>query len=408
MGSQIVERVLESLFEDLPREWSLYEAKFILLAGDSAGATGVILNLDRVNKFVQRRFSTLRSNCSLDSSNSCEPRQAPVLRGLADSGWFLDNEPYDFEAGGGEQQLRSMLLAEDGPDCDRTRCTPLQSIRQAMLLWNGQVPPSCRSRHRSEPWRCYFGYRVYKTLKTPLFVVQWLYDEAQLMVDNIGRPESSSQWSYVGRVANEFRRSLENVTALFAPSCFSHSLIVKQSWNQININGLKLPYVLNSWGEETLSSQPSLEALLASDQLDSHQQPARSLSLHSESEQSGRQLIQLELRPALTAKQSLSQPAAGRPKGGRKRKQRNNASSQNRPSSNANRLSRSTLVDDSTILFNNNVPDVLIMPSTLLAASQQPDLDKFRLMDLCGWPQCNKDCPGLDMDQFNLRLSLPF
>lgn len=275
MGSKILERVLESLYDDQARNSSLFEAKFVLLAGDSAGATGVILNLDKVAALIEQRSlssnnqrcpgnnNTSRFDSTVQAAELCgEPRQAPVLRGLADSGWFLDNEPYDYgrheiNYGGElqEQQNEASSFNEQQRqplDCDRTRCRPSQSIRQAMRLWNGQVPETCASNHLDEPWRCYFGYRAYQTLKTPLFVVQWLYDEAQLMVDNIARPDTSGEWNYVNKVVNEMRVSLENVTALFAPSCFSHSLITRRSWNQININGFKLPHVLNSWEEQSL------------------------------------------------------------------------------------------------------------------------------------------------------------
>lgn len=258
LGSKIVERVFESLYDDLPIRQSLYDAKYILLAGDSAGATGVMLNLDKIAGLVEKRSSYLRANCT--QNQQCELKQSdPVLRGLADSGWFLDNEPYNFESelsestGGGAESYQKQSTGGGGSaDCDQGRCTPLQSIRRAMQLWNGQVPEACMQSYASEPWRCYFGYRVYQTLRTPLFVVQWLYDEAQLMVDNIVRPGTVSQWNYVNKVVNEMRASLENVTALFAPLCLSHSLIAHKSWSQININGFRLPHILNSWEEQPL------------------------------------------------------------------------------------------------------------------------------------------------------------
>lgn len=275
MGSKILERVFHSLYEDLPKELSLYEARYILLAGDSAGATGVIMNLDKVNEFVKAKanLAAHQTNCTykaLSSSSSyrfanlsplknCQPaKQAPILRGLADSGWFLDNEPYDFSE---EQNAASFSIVDQAnnneqTDCDKSRCTPLQSIRQAMHFWNGQVPKSCANDYPDEPWRCYFGYRAYQTLKTPLFVVQWLYDEAQLMVDHIAPPYTSGQQDYVNKVVDEMRASLENVTALFAPSCFSHSLVARRSWNQININGFKLPHILNSWEEQFFPVSP--------------------------------------------------------------------------------------------------------------------------------------------------------
>lgn len=63
-----------------------------------------------------------------------------------------------------------------------------------------------------EPWRCYFGYRMYPTLKSPLFVFQWIYDEAQMMADNVAAPISRPQWEYVYRMGQELRKTLANVT----------------------------------------------------------------------------------------------------------------------------------------------------------------------------------------------------
>lgn len=435
MGSRIIERVLDSLFDDLPRETSLYESKFVLLAGDSAGATGVILNLDKVNRLVLQRFN------ASNEQQQRSARQAPVLRGLADSGWFLDNEPYDFSFGLQADWVTSTLNSQTPAesqelDCDRQRCTPLQSSRQAMLYWNGHVPTACATRQTAEPWRCYFAHHAYQSLKTPLFVVQWLYDEAQLLVDNIVRPNTVDQWNYVNKLVNEMRHSLENVTALFAPSCFSHSLITKQSWNQININGFRLPHVLNSWEEEVLSNQPTLEALLSLDQpelasqtqlpvFESNQQTA---PLNQRAELAGfatsrfitdkrparfQKAANFELRTtaakAIAGSNSnsmqTSQTVNPRPKGRKKR--RNN--SQQHPTSRVaimtNRLSRSTstLLDDATPVFSNNVPDLLLATTS----RQQEGADKFRLIDTCGWPQCNRDCPSLDQE-LNMRPILPY
>lgn len=48
----------------------------------------------------------------------------------------------------------------------------------------------------------------------PVFVVQWLFDEAQMMVDNIhlsGQPVQEGQWRYIQNLATELRNTLKNV-----------------------------------------------------------------------------------------------------------------------------------------------------------------------------------------------------
>lgn len=74
------------------------------------------------------------------------------------------------------------------------------------------MPEACRAQHRQEPWRCFFGYRIYRTLRTPLFVVQWLFDEAQLAADNVASPTNRAQWDYVHELGQQLRHSLQNVS----------------------------------------------------------------------------------------------------------------------------------------------------------------------------------------------------
>lgn len=48
----------------------------------------------------------------------------------------------------------------------------------------------------------------------PVFVVQWLFDEAQLTVDNIhltGQPVHESQWRYIQSLGQELRSTLRDV-----------------------------------------------------------------------------------------------------------------------------------------------------------------------------------------------------
>lgn len=63
------------------------------------------------------------------------------VRGVSDSGWFLDREPFTPGAIGSSEV-----------------------VRQGMKLWNGVLPEACATEQK-EPWRCYFGHRLYNTLK---------------------------------------------------------------------------------------------------------------------------------------------------------------------------------------------------------------------------------------------------
>ena len=197
MGSRILEQVLLEL---LPR--GLQEAELLVLAGSSAGAAGVLVNLDNVSDLMARSGSQVK------------------VRGIADSGWFLDNKPYRR----GRHDPPASVLCETSPHS----CPPVEAIKLGIDFWRGSVPSACAVRFPGQEWKCYFGYRIYPTLKTPVFIVQWVFDEAQMTVDNVGNPVTRAQWKYIHRMGQELRRTLENVTSLFAPSCVSHTLLTKR------------------------------------------------------------------------------------------------------------------------------------------------------------------------------------
>ncbi|XP_066092968.1 palmitoleoyl-protein carboxylesterase NOTUM isoform X3 [Saccopteryx bilineata] len=192
MGALIIQEVVRELLGK-----GLSGAKVLLLAGSSAGGTGVLLNVDRVAEQLQ------------DLGYS-----AIQVRGLVDSGWFLDNKQYH------------------PTDCiDTITCAPTEAIRHGIRYWNGVVPERCRHQFKEgEEWNCFFGYKVYPTLRCPVFVVQWLFDEAQLTVDNVhltGQPVQESQWLYIQNVGQELRHTLKDVSASFAPACLSHEIILR-------------------------------------------------------------------------------------------------------------------------------------------------------------------------------------
>lgn len=49
-------------------------------------------------------------------------------------------------------------------------------------------------------------------LAAPLFIFQWLFDEAQMLADNVGPPMSKEQWDYIHAVGDDLRRTFTNVS----------------------------------------------------------------------------------------------------------------------------------------------------------------------------------------------------
>ncbi|XP_071535914.1 uncharacterized protein [Panulirus ornatus] len=207
MGSVIVEEVVKALIT-----LNFTHGHKLILAGSSAGGVGVLVNVDH----VARQLADLGI-------------QAEV-RAVSDSGWFLDNEPF--------APLKCV---------DAHSCPPVEAIRRGQKLWQGRIPDLCREEYPQHPWYCYFGYRVYPSLKSPLFVFQWVFDEAQMTADNVGKPTSKEQWDYIHGIGERLRKTFENVTALFAPSCISHTVLTKRNWASIKIGEVSLPQALYCW-----------------------------------------------------------------------------------------------------------------------------------------------------------------
>uniref|UniRef100_A0A8D0EFI7 Notum, palmitoleoyl-protein carboxylesterase n=1 Tax=Salvator merianae TaxID=96440 RepID=A0A8D0EFI7_SALMN len=227
MGALIIQEVVKELVEK-----GLGNAKVLLLAGSSAGGTGVLLNVDRV-------------------AEQLEEMGYPGIqvRGLADSGWFLDNKQYR------------------RTDCiDTITCAPTEAIRRGIRYWNGLVPERCKMQFKEgEEWNCFFGYKIYPTLRCPVFVVQWLFDEAQLTVDNVhltGQPVQEGQWLYIQNLGRELRNTLKDVTASFAPACLSHEIITRNHWTDIQVKGTSLPRALHCWDRSLHESNKNGKAPL--------------------------------------------------------------------------------------------------------------------------------------------------
>ncbi|XP_066503092.1 inactive palmitoleoyl-protein carboxylesterase notum1b [Hoplias malabaricus] len=218
MGSLIIQEVVKELLTK-----GLDNAKVLLLAGSSAGGTGVLLNVDRVAELLKS-----------------QGHGSVQVRGLADSGWFLDNKQYRCT------------------ECvDTISCAPTEAIKRGIRYWGGVVPERCRLDHPGEEWNCFFGYKVFPTLKSPVFVVQWLFDEAQLTVDNIhltGQPVQEGQWRYIQNLGIELRNTLKNVPAMFAPACLSHEVITRNYWMDIQVKGTSLPRALQCWDRSLFHS----------------------------------------------------------------------------------------------------------------------------------------------------------
>uniref|UniRef100_A0A8C9KDT5 Notum, palmitoleoyl-protein carboxylesterase n=1 Tax=Panthera tigris altaica TaxID=74533 RepID=A0A8C9KDT5_PANTA len=99
----------------------------------------------------------------------------------------------------------------------------------------------------------------------PVFVVQWLFDEAQLTVDNVhltGQPVQEGQWLYIQNLGRELRNTLKDVPASWAPACLSHEIIIRSHWTDVQVKGTSLPRALHCWDRSLHDSHKAGKAPL--------------------------------------------------------------------------------------------------------------------------------------------------
>ena len=91
-----------------------------------------------------------------------------------------------------------------------------------------------------------------------MFVFQWQFDEAQMTVNNVGAPVTPAQWNYIHHQGNSIRETFDPLTAVFSPSCISHTVITKPDWKKVSIEGVNLPDALQCWVSQTLPGEEPL------------------------------------------------------------------------------------------------------------------------------------------------------
>lgn len=68
-----------------------------------------------------------------------------------------------------------------------------------------------------------------------------------MRADHVGAPVTPQQWDYIHDMGGALRESLNNVTAVFAPSCIGHSVLTKRDWLNIKIDDISLADALRCW-----------------------------------------------------------------------------------------------------------------------------------------------------------------
>lgn len=225
MGHLIVKEVIRELSD----YQQLLHGEELFLIGSSAGGTGVLMNIDSVSQTL-----------------------APAgirVRGIIDSGWFLDNDPFS-------------------TDCHASsgKCSVIGDLQKGVKMWNANIQRDCSKLYKGEEYKCFLGYMVYPFIQTPLFIFQWQFDMFQLYANNVDIPASQDQWNYIHQMGKNLRLSLGSANAVFSPACIAHEIFTKSEWKNVTVNSVTLPNAVKCWTDSLSKEKPKLAKLEASSQ----------------------------------------------------------------------------------------------------------------------------------------------
>ena len=187
-------QIVHSVIEDAAAHYDLHQASEIIFSGESAGGIGAFANLDFVRSLLPK---------------------VKTFVGAPIGGFYWSNDaPY---TGPGAKQFIPWTFSD---------------LKTYANLWDSFVPTACAAANPSQPWTCIFAVQSYKTLNTPVFVIEAQTDKVVMPLHD-GLPLNSpyptqvleymSKWSAnmtanLGELVNSGRGD-----GLFNPACLIHT-----------------------------------------------------------------------------------------------------------------------------------------------------------------------------------------
>lgn len=238
-----------------------------------------------------------------------------------------------------------------------------------------------------------------------------------MKADSVGAPVTKKQWDYIHDTGIALRASLDNVTAVFAPSCIGHSVLSKRDWLSIKIDDISLPEALRCWESSTETNNKELSRR-ASDgkKQHNHRKGKGNKNIHQKRKNKKNQKQeQIQERHRLSKERRQQQ----RRKNGLGRKMRNQGKNSNpQDGIKSPRLERSHIAKElksgrsvsnnvnhkngkkrKNQLHNNRNNNIHKRRMNEHTNGQQtitePTRCSLRLLERCSWPQCNHSCPSI-------------
>eukprot|EP01105_Mastigella_eilhardi_P009196 TRINITY_DN2186_c0_g1_i1.p1 TRINITY_DN2186_c0_g1~~TRINITY_DN2186_c0_g1_i1.p1 ORF type:complete len:384 (+),score=91.38 TRINITY_DN2186_c0_g1_i1:45-1196(+) len=208
-------RVVASVFEELNQKMGLHTATRVTFSGCSAGARGVIANVDAVAQLVAKYAPQAE------------------FRAFADAGWWNDIEPFDKDVVSLQEQTKL-----------------------AVAYFNGKADDDCMQvMTEQDYWKCFFAMYVKPFIDSAVFWQAEQYDAWQLSWDGVSPPFTRAESSYASSFASDIRGFMQGVAdegkhdGVFSPSCWDHCMSESQQFYRVQVESHTLRDTLQSWLE---------------------------------------------------------------------------------------------------------------------------------------------------------------
>lgn len=234
-----------------------------------------------------------------------------------------------------------------------------------------------------------------------------------MRADSVGAPVTPQQWDYIHEMGGALRSSLDNVTAVFAPSCIGHAVLTKRDWLDIKIDDISLAEALRCWERSTQRRNkerrtPEVRAKRRNKK--NHGDALQPLNRGDwNSTVVHRQRHRLSKEERKLRRQSMTKEEREKRRQNRIKRRQKNAVQMDqpqiisqRPNRNKNRNNRGRNTADKLNPYRHNQHNKKKNRNNEHGRNShhrkrimEPGRCKLRLLERCSWPQCNHSCPAL-------------
>ena len=196
-------------------------SKFVL-TGFSAGGFGALMNTNFVGDLVRR----LCPSCSFYS--------------IPDSGLFIGSVP---------DPLRTFSECAGSV----TSCSYADEIQIAHETWASKplLDPICVAELTllgNPSWHCLFGEIATLYIREKFFIIQYMFDAAELLADNALDFLNVTQLE-LALVLGQAKKLLFKKFPSFLPACLGHCMATPHALDSLTIDGIALKSAINLWFE---------------------------------------------------------------------------------------------------------------------------------------------------------------